>query len=43
MSDILLLKVYVLRSPFLLLLTLCATVKAGVWMDRREQRHHAAE
>jgi hypothetical protein len=43
MSDILPLKVYVLLSPFLLLLTLYATVKAGDWMERREQRRHAAE
>ena len=42
-SDILLLKVYVLLSPFLLLVILYATVKAGDWIERREQRGRAAE
>jgi len=42
-NDTFLLKIYVLLSPFLLLLTLYVTVKAADWVERREQRHHAAE
>ncbi len=42
-NDIFLLKMYVLLSPFLLLLTVLATIKAADWMERREQRRGAAE
>jgi hypothetical protein len=42
-QDIVLLKVYVLLSPFLVVLTALVAIWIGDWMDRREQRHHAAE
>ena len=42
-NDTFLVKIYVLLSPFLLLLTPYVAVKAADWVERREQRHHAAE
>jgi hypothetical protein len=42
-NDTFLLKIYVLLSPLLLLLTLYLTIKAADWVERREERHHAAE
>lgn len=42
-SDISLLKIYVLLSPLLLLLTVYLTIKVADWMERREELHHAAE
>lgn len=41
--DIFLLKIYVLLSPFLVVLTALITIWIGDWMDRREQRQHPAE
>ena len=41
--DVFLLKIYVVLSPFVLLLTVLATIKAAAWLERREARRHPAE
>jgi hypothetical protein len=42
-DGIFLLKIYVLLSPFFLLLTVLATIKAADWLERCEARRHPAE
>jgi hypothetical protein len=42
-NDTFLLKLYVLLSPLVLLLTLYVTVRAAGWLERREEQRHAAE
>jgi hypothetical protein len=41
--DFFLLKIFVLLLPLLVALTGLAAVWIGGWIDRHEQRHHAAE
>ena len=41
--DIFLLKIYVLLSPFLVVLTVLLTIWIAEWMERREARRHPAE
>lgn len=41
--DIFLLKIYVLLSPFLVVLTVLMTIWVADWMERREQRQNPAE
>ena len=42
-QDIVLLKIYVLLSPLLVVLTALSAIWIGDWIDRRERRRHAAE
>jgi hypothetical protein len=42
-QDIFILKVYVLLSPFLLLLTLFLTIRVADWMERREERRRSGK
>ena len=42
-QDVFLLKIFVLLLPALVALTGLAAVWIGGWIDRREQRHDAAE
>jgi hypothetical protein len=42
-QDVFLLKIYVLFSPLLVVLAGLSAIWIGDWIDRREQRQHAAE